>query len=672
MKSNIFEDDIYSWLEKQAKKSDIGNVDNTVLWEAAKAQGRIKSIDTKIETEIKDGLYNVFCALRGQATSNQSEKDKNTYTIPVEDYVIVTTTVEKESIASTLRTVVGQVYRTIRDICILALFIVIIYLLIRRVMSINPREKSDLAQTVTNCIVGLCLILTMHYIMSISVTLFEELSKSIALSNTIETSTEEVDDDKANEIKANEIKKEVEEGNAPAVPGLNIVYSDKLYNKLAEQIDKNELPNVVVLANGGAAQTELGIITRNLTEHARLLSQEVYELDDNGDKAAEKWSGIGWSFVYVMMIILTIAFIWLYGKRVIYMAALTMFAPIVGVMYPINKMHGAARAHALSTWLRMYMGNLVMQPLQLFIYVILVGSAMAIAYNNPIYVIIALMGLLYVEKLLKNLIGLPEDTMGGLGSALRDTTRAIKTSTDMAKSVVRTAGNVGASAVRTTSQIGMAVRNSMEANKENESQENNENTGREPRRSLPPNAQSEQMVLSAYNEEAAEQMALPPHDESKDKQVLVETADGVAVLDYPDREQRDKEKRARQLYEKENGKEIIEASFRPIDDELDEKEPEGIDSERKDILPDKNSMELDQLTKEAVSEANQPNLTEKIYEDDDREYWEDEDGKRYAIGKGGNGQPIELHKEGEYGDTELWMENDGNLVYQKVILLQMV
>ena len=87
-----------------------------------------------------------------------------------------------DSMIVTLRTVVSQVYVTMRDICLVAMLIVMIYIAIRGLLALNPKEKSRYKENFVNCLVGVILIVSAHFIMSISVTLVDMISESIITS----------------------------------------------------------------------------------------------------------------------------------------------------------------------------------------------------------------------------------------------------------------------------------------------------------------------------------------------------------------------------------------------------------------------------------------------------------------------------------------------------------
>ena len=64
-------------------------------------------------------------------------------------------------------------------------------------------------------------------------------------------------------------------------------------------------------------------------------------LEDDEDT----YIAIGWKLIYVVLVIYTVIFVFTYVKRVVYMAFLTIIAPLVALTYPIDKMNdGKAQA----------------------------------------------------------------------------------------------------------------------------------------------------------------------------------------------------------------------------------------------------------------------------------------------------------------------------------------
>ena len=127
---------------------------------------------------------------------------------------------------------------------------------------------------------------------------------------------------------------------------------------------------------------------------------------------------IGHLVIYTALVIFTFKFTFVYLKRVLRMAFLTVIAPIVAITYPIDKMDGEAKGFKM--WLREYIFNALLQPMHYLLYYILVSSSLTLAAKNPVYGIVALWFMSQAEKLLKKIFGFDKaraGTVGGIAGA---------------------------------------------------------------------------------------------------------------------------------------------------------------------------------------------------------------------------------------------------------------
>jgi len=93
-----------------------------------------------------------------------------------------------------------------------------------------------------------------------------------------------------------------------------------------------------------------------------------------GDSLTDSKPGLdiaGFTIMYFVLVILTISFTFQYLKRVVYMAFLTMIAPLIALTYPIDKVKDG-KAQAFSFWLKEYIVNCLIQPVHLLLYTLLV------------------------------------------------------------------------------------------------------------------------------------------------------------------------------------------------------------------------------------------------------------------------------------------------------------
>ncbi len=124
---------------------------------------------------------------------------------------------------------------------------------------------------------------------------------------------------------------------------------------------------------------------------------------------------ISFFFLYIMLVIFSIRFTWIYLKRVVNMAFLTLMAPMVALTYPIDKVSDG-KAQAFNMWLKEYTYNALIQPIHLLLYKVLLGTAIELAVDNPIYGIVALGFIIAAEKLVKQMFGFNKASGGTVGS----------------------------------------------------------------------------------------------------------------------------------------------------------------------------------------------------------------------------------------------------------------
>ena len=129
---------------------------------------------------------------------------------------------------------------------------------------------------------------------------------------------------------------------------------------------------------------------------------------------------ISYLIIYTALSVYTLKFTFVYLKRVLYMAFLTIISPVVALTYPLDKMDGKARGFEM--WLKEYMYNALLQPMHYILYYILVISSLTLAAKNPIYAIIAISFVSQGEKLLKQIFGIDKAKEGTVGGIARSFT----------------------------------------------------------------------------------------------------------------------------------------------------------------------------------------------------------------------------------------------------------
>lgn len=269
---------------------------------------------------------------------------------------------------------VAKWYVAIRNFVLVGLMVVLLYIGIRIVISSTANEKAKYKEHIKDWLVAVILVVFMHYIMAFALTLTEYLT------NILNTKNEYI---------------------AVKIPEESI--SD-VADALGDDANKYK-----------AADGNYYYYT-NLMGYARLQQQMLSR--DNAGNVQFSWNYIGYTIIYLVLVIYTVMFLVIYLKRVIYMAFLTMIAPLVALTYPIDKLSDG-KAQAFDMWLKEYIYNLLLQPFHLVLYTLLIGSVMDLAANNMLYAIVALGFLMPAEKILRRFFGFdkaPEtgSIMGGV------------------------------------------------------------------------------------------------------------------------------------------------------------------------------------------------------------------------------------------------------------------
>ena len=226
----------------------------------------------------------------------------------------------------------------------------LLYIGIRIVISSTAGEKAKYKEHIKDWLIAVILVIFMHYIMAFAITMTQYVTKMLNASN--EDITYEFTEEKMSKIE----------------------------EALGQDIEGNTYHT-------------------NLMGYARLMAQA-----NAGEDGQFSWNNIGYTIIFLVLVIYTVMFLIIYLKRVIYMAFLTMIAPLVALTYPIDKISDG-QAQAFNMWLKEYIYNLLLQPFHLLLYTMLVGSVMDLASENMIYAIVALGFLIPAEKLLRRFFG---------------------------------------------------------------------------------------------------------------------------------------------------------------------------------------------------------------------------------------------------------------------------
>ena len=261
--------------------------------------------------------------------------------------------------AKVLAPQISKWYVAIRNMVLVGLMVILLYIGIRIVISSTAGEKAKYKEHIKDWLIAVILVVFMHYIMAFALTITEYITSMLNSNNEM-------------------IKFQIDDEDA-----MKQIFGDEDYSQYKNSDGTYDL-------------------YVNLMGYARL-QQQLETRDDDGNVTVN-WNYIGYAVIYLTLVIYTIMFLIIYLKRVIYMAFLTMIAPLVALTYPIDKI-ADGKAQAFDMWLKEYAYNLLLQPFHLLLYTMLIGSVMDLAVNNMIYALVALGFLIPAEKLFRRFFG---------------------------------------------------------------------------------------------------------------------------------------------------------------------------------------------------------------------------------------------------------------------------
>ena len=269
-----------------------------------------------------------------------------------------------------LQSTVSSMYKTLRTVAIVALLSILVYVGIRMVISSASKDKAKYKQMLVDWLVAFILLFVLHYFMAFIINICEALT-GICAANDIDICTIEIPGN-------TEIKDELTE---------NWGY---IWESESSQ-GYGEWPTSFV----GAIRWDAGLV----------------------QKTGYTVSGIAATIMYVVLVIYIIIFTFQYMKRVLYMAFLTMIAPLVAITYPLDKINDG-KAQGFNMWLKEYIFNALLQPIHYIIYVIIMGSVMQLVLEHPVYALVALGFMVPAEKFIRKMFGFEKaSTVGTFGAA---------------------------------------------------------------------------------------------------------------------------------------------------------------------------------------------------------------------------------------------------------------
>lgn len=304
----------------------------------------------------------------------------------------------KQNTALDLSSIISKWYYSIRNIALVIMMLVLLYIGIRIMSSSIASEKSKYKKMLGDWVVSMCLIFVLHYIMVFAVSINENIIKVVS------STTEEKQ--QAFVINLNEDMKNKDEF-VDAVKGIGGDGNEGEYGKFLSDKSGTPLYDEKGDKNGSAGDAAMFTWMTNLVGRMRMLCQ----LQDGSSEY------VGYAMAYIVLVFYTLFFTFTYLKRVLYMAFLTIIAPLVAMTYSIDKI-ADGKAQAFNMWLKEYIFNLLIQPMHLMLYLVLISMAYDLAATNIIYTLVAIGFMIPAEKFIRKMFGFEKaQTPGMLGGA---------------------------------------------------------------------------------------------------------------------------------------------------------------------------------------------------------------------------------------------------------------
>lgn len=359
-----------------------------------------------------------------------------------------------------LRPVIGNIYKYLRNLAIVLMMLVLLYIGIKIIISSAASDQSKYKKMLMDWLVGLCLLFIMHYIMSFIMNIndivvkmlsngesssyyisFGAMGDSAVASNGVGEEWYEFFDDYNDkafislhlELKGTASSGERWQSIEPSDPEFDFNSNDATI-QLNTHTDWGD--NGLVKINAritGDSRNDVCVYRGNLVEYIRTLmsySQSfvtIYANNTNSGKVttedqsdSDTMAKMGYGILYLALVVETVMFCVIYFKRVLQLAFLTMIAPLVAFMYPLDKV-GDGSAQSFNGWLKDYIFNALLQPLHLLLYTIFITAAMDLFSKNIIYALAVYAFMIPAEKYFKKIFGFDKASgspPGGMAGAL--------------------------------------------------------------------------------------------------------------------------------------------------------------------------------------------------------------------------------------------------------------
>lgn len=275
---------------------------------------------------------------------------------------------ENESLVLVLKKAIAGWYYTLRLISIMVMLVILMYIGIQLAIKSSASDKAVYKRMLTDWVVGMILVFCIHYVMLFIVNLNEVLVDAIAQLRT---------------------------GTTPLA-----VYEYGLEERATKPITNEEL--------------------------------EITLYDEVKTRAYDFKMTVGTTGMIMYMVLVYYAwkYSFIYLKRYLTVAVLTIMAPLVAVTYAYNKVR-TGKATIFSKWLKEYFFIVILQSIHALMYVVFVQTALAMSLNSISGIILVFVLLNFMSKaegLFRKIFNIQGNLTNDIaaGSGIRDLANSFK------------------------------------------------------------------------------------------------------------------------------------------------------------------------------------------------------------------------------------------------------
>lgn len=288
-----------------------------------------------------------------------------------------------ESSASILQSSIATWYKVLRRIALVGLLSILVYVGIRIILTSISADKAKYKKMFIDWLVAICILFVLHYLIVLILTLSTKLSEVFEKAGAYQMTYVLPADTKIEGTKITDMNKEE----------IRSITDDDEYSKIIVEVDEN-----------GKAKP---VWSGEFVGYIRLKAGSHFTRNQ-----------MAYGLMYLVLVIYICMFTFMYLRRALYMAFLTMISPLIALTYPLDKIKDG-QAQAFGMWIREFIFNALIQPVHLIIYTMTISTAISLAEQHPVYALVALGFMLPAEKFIRNMFGFQKaETVSPLGGAV--------------------------------------------------------------------------------------------------------------------------------------------------------------------------------------------------------------------------------------------------------------